>query len=331
MRHTILSVALFATIQFSFALAGGKEPHFYPLEARGDIDIPREMKKNGPSMTGLDITADLEVRGMLLNVRQTCQSGYGYCSQSGRCCPDPSGGGRCCDDGTCIVTGQTCCQTGDGTCRPGYRCVINSAGVRGCREGTSGGGGSSIPAGSGSGGGGVTRAPSPTLSPSPSPTPPPQTITQVEYRWYTTRITWYYYWYYYVWVATVDYTSTRSSQTSTITTISEYVSDAAEATSSFRALSQELASSTPTQDTTEFEGPTPTPITTSSSSISSSSSRSSAIPTIGQSDNGSSNGGGAGNVGGPSGGGASDASQYRARDALVFAPIVLLLTLVYVL
>ncbi|KAJ6259831.1 hypothetical protein Dda_5473 [Drechslerella dactyloides] len=356
MRRSILSVAAFAALRFSFALANEYDLHFYPLEARDVGDFPmlgREMKKNGAPMSGLDITADLERRGMSLNPRQSCPTGAAKpaarpeagnavemdafrhqlsaaqrkatIATLANCAAEP-------DTVSCLVANAA--VTVNGTCRPGYRCVINSAGVRGCRAGTSGGGGSSIAAEPTSGGGGIeSNSPSPT--PAPTPSPP-----RVEYTWYTTTIVWYYYWYYYVWISTIDYTSTRSTLTTTTTTVSAYVTAPSAATSSFSALSVEIASSTPVQDETTFDGPTPTPSSdepeeSSSASSSRTSSRTttspSLIPTIGSSA-GNDNVGGGGNIGGgadaPS---ASWASQYRARDALVFAPVVLLLTLVYLL
>lgn len=47
--------------------------------------------------------------------RQSCESGYGYCSNTGVCCPL---GGDCCSDGTC--------------CNAGYQCWISANGVLGC-------------------------------------------------------------------------------------------------------------------------------------------------------------------------------------------------------
>ncbi|KAF3179587.1 hypothetical protein TWF225_006017 [Orbilia oligospora] len=377
MRSSLFSVAIAATLRFSVALASEHDLHFYPLEARevGEFEmLGREMKKNGAPMAGLDITSDLERRGMSLNPRQSCPSGYGLCSSSGRCCRSP---GRCCNDGTCIVSGETCCSTGGacrvarkccgngcipdssvccssdgdycdvgylccrtgycvlpggeccrdyGTCRPGYRCVINSAGVRGCRAGTSGGGGSSIAAEPSSRGDSVSNSPS-TRTPITTPAPDPTTRPSVEYRWFTTTIYWYYYWYYYVWVSTIDYTSTRSSRTSTSTTVSAYVSAFSAASRSFESIASDLTTSTPSQYTTEFEGPTPTPVEAATSSEAST-----AAPAPSNTGGSNSPGNDITNVGGGGGDNApSTASQYRARDVLVFAPIVFLLTLIYML
>ncbi|KAK6536239.1 hypothetical protein TWF281_000482 [Arthrobotrys megalospora] len=364
MRSNLLSVAVLTALRFSVTLANEYDLHFYPLEARevGEFEmLGREMNKHGAPMAGLDITADLEKRGMSLNPRQTCPSGYGLCPSSGRCCRSP---GRCCDDGTCIalaIPGGNVVETAvfrvppsaarttattatldisaagpdivfyqavnvagivHGTCRPGYRCVINSAGVRGCRQGTSGGGGSSIAAEP------TSRGDSVSSQPSPTPAPNPTTRPSVEYRWYTTTIYWYYYWYYYVWVSTIDYTSTRSSRTSTSTAVSAYVTDFAAASSSFEALASDFSTSTPTQDTTEFEGPTPTPMDTTSSAASSISTPS---PTSSANSPPVNGGNDRTNPGGSGDNAPSTGSQYRARDVLVFAPVVLLLSLVYML
>ncbi|KAF3091160.1 hypothetical protein TWF594_006898 [Orbilia oligospora] len=214
----------------------------------------------------------------------------------------------------------------NGTCRPGYRCVINSAGVRGCRAGTSGGGGSSIAAEPSSRGDSVSNSPS-TRTPITTPAPDPTTPPSVEYRWFTTTIYWYYYWYYYVWVSTIDYTSTRSSRTSTSTTVSAYVSAFSAASRSFESIASDLTTSTPSQYTTEFEGPTPTPVEAATSSEAST-----ATPAPSNTGGSNSPGNDITNVGGGGGDNApSTASQYRARDVLVFAPIVFLLTLIYML
>ena len=76
------------------------------------------------------------VKRTLLGARQTCQPGYGYCSASGRCCPD-DGNGRCCDDGTCVDSGQDCCADG-GACYANQKCCIGGCAPEGsqcCADG----------------------------------------------------------------------------------------------------------------------------------------------------------------------------------------------------
>ncbi|KAF3090425.1 hypothetical protein TWF569_004025 [Orbilia oligospora] len=172
----------------------------------------------------------------------------------------------------------------------------------------------------------VSNSPS-TRTPITTPAPDPTTPPSVEYRWFTTTIYWYYYWYYYVWVSTIDYTSTRSSRTSTSTTVSAYVSAFSAASRSFESIASDLTTSTPSQYTTEFEGPTPTPVEAATSSEAST-----ATPAPSNTGGSNSPGNDITNVGGGGGDNApSTASQYRARDVLVFAPIVFLLTLIYML
>ncbi|KAF2184578.1 hypothetical protein K469DRAFT_688587 [Zopfia rhizophila CBS 207.26] len=59
----------------------------------------------------------LKDRSLDLVNRQSCQSGYWYCSAFGKCCPRSS---LCCSYGYCIDPDDTCCP--DGPCRPGWGC-----------------------------------------------------------------------------------------------------------------------------------------------------------------------------------------------------------------
>ncbi|KAL8728875.1 MAG: hypothetical protein Q9166_005115 [cf. Caloplaca sp. 2 TL-2023] len=46
------------------------------------------------------------VKRTLLGIRQSCPAGYGYCYYS-------DGAGKCCNDGSCATSSQTCCLYGD--------------------------------------------------------------------------------------------------------------------------------------------------------------------------------------------------------------------------
>lgn len=124
MRHTIFTTAVLSALQFSQTLAE-YNLHYYPrsLDERAPNAfniIARDMKRNGAHIEGRDITGLLSKRsGISINPRpsldtrnaeeEACEKGFGVCPTSKKCCPIP---GRCCDDGTCIQGGQTCCSTG---------------------------------------------------------------------------------------------------------------------------------------------------------------------------------------------------------------------------
>ncbi|EWC44587.1 hypothetical protein DRE_06668 [Drechslerella stenobrocha 248] len=277
MRCSVLSVTVLAALQFSFTLASRNGPDFYPLEAReiGEFEmLGREMIKNGVQKGGFDITADLERRAMSLNPRQSCSAGRAVRAEvrAGR---PGSAAGTGAPRTMQPVARLMATFVGLDTCAAerdtAFFQEVNAAGT-GCRAGSSGGGGSSVAADPTSAGSRVSEA--------PMPTSPPQSGNrgQLEYTWYTTRITWYYYYYYYVWISTIDVTSTRTSTITTTTTVSVFVTDSAAATSSFRAMAVVLSSSTPVQSSTEFEGPTPEPSPSTSSRLESTPIRSAETP-----------------------------------------------------
>ncbi|KAI4127451.1 MAG: hypothetical protein LQ341_006789, partial [Variospora aurantia] len=111
----------------------------YPVELPPRLYFPA--KKPVPRASNPQDSA-AAVKRTLLGKRQTCSAGYGYCYQSGVCCPDRDGTGGCCNDGTCIDSqtqtcclyggycndGTECCGTNKGCCDPGYFCCGNGGG-----------------------------------------------------------------------------------------------------------------------------------------------------------------------------------------------------------
>lgn len=62
-------------------------------------------------------TEMIQDRSLELNRRQSCDTGYWYCSAFGRCCPRSQ---LCCSYGYCIDPEKTCCS--GGPCDSGYTC-----------------------------------------------------------------------------------------------------------------------------------------------------------------------------------------------------------------
>lgn len=92
--------------------------YLLPLRPRMNIDAQHVRPR-----ASTPESSAASVKRTLLGIRQTCSAGYGYCSDSGRCCPD-DGSGACCDDGTCTSGAQSCC-TGGGACDEGLQCCTN--------------------------------------------------------------------------------------------------------------------------------------------------------------------------------------------------------------
>ncbi|OAA65656.1 carbohydrate-binding module family 18 [Niveomyces insectorum RCEF 264] len=221
------------------------------------VVLPRqESQHRAKNASSSNAVSPRSVLDRLLNKRQYCDVGYGYCSSFGRCCPSyddccpygycidpddaccPNGpcaaGQSCCGDNHCYPVGGACCRD-ESSCEPGNHCYK----VRGytrdicCTDDTC----SAFI----TGGVTVTRTTS-----VPFRTQPPATFTNtaVNSNDYYFTITWTYY--YYFWYE-VDVT--RSVVTSTLTTDSTRVTvtatDPDAATESFSELSSTFTPSTP--------------------------------------------------------------------------------------
>lgn len=97
------------------------------LKSRAQEDVLGRDRR--PILTPRDVLDEL------LGKRQTCASGFGYCTNSGRCCPDNT---NCCPSGHCAESGQTCCS--NGVCDVGENCcganTCHPRGTQCCRDGS---------------------------------------------------------------------------------------------------------------------------------------------------------------------------------------------------
>ncbi|KIH92040.1 hypothetical protein SPBR_02966 [Sporothrix brasiliensis 5110] len=228
------------------------------------------------------VVTSRSVIDILLNKRQYCSAGYGYCSNFGRCCPTYD---DCCAYGYCIDPADTCCpnapcQDGHGCCGqnhcypPGAVCCGDESYCDAgnhcykyadlsydvcCTD-------SSCTAYV-TGGVTVTRSQTTTRT---YTTPPPSTATDYNYEAYYFTITYYYY-YYYWYEIDVTRSVVTSTRTTTRTILSVSATDSAEARSSFSEISstftpytpaaatslESLAGSTTTDEPASFGGGSP--------------------------------------------------------------------------
>ena len=100
--------------------------YLLPLRPRMNIDA-----KNVLARASTPDSLVASAKRTLLGARQTCPAGSGYCSTSGRCCPD-DGTGKCCDDGSCTSGLQQCC-IGGGACDKGLQCCTNGCAPEGAQ------------------------------------------------------------------------------------------------------------------------------------------------------------------------------------------------------
>ncbi|KAF1933680.1 uncharacterized protein M421DRAFT_202570 [Didymella exigua CBS 183.55] len=204
----------------------------------------------------------LQDRSTELYGRQRCQTGYGYCSAFGRCCPSSN---RCCGYGYCLESGKTCCP--NGPCGAGLTCCENKCmpdGASCCRSGNYCETGNMCVLYNGRGvcctdlqctavvtGGTTSFARTATQAPTvPTITQPPRT-TQVIADSFTTyywTVRWRYYSYYWtIFQARSTVTYTITTYTTIYTTIA---TDDSQASALFADLSKTIAFSTPAEATT---------------------------------------------------------------------------------
>ena len=118
------------------------------LKKRDAAPLPRDFLSAEPPLPNLTPPSSPAMVKRILQGRQrTCDAGFSFCRSllpyalllspllimvyitnihldSGRCCPDTNGGGRCCKDGTCVTSSDTCC-TGGEACPSGQDCCRN--------------------------------------------------------------------------------------------------------------------------------------------------------------------------------------------------------------
>ncbi|ORX98188.1 hypothetical protein BCR34DRAFT_607021 [Clohesyomyces aquaticus] len=246
-------------------------------------------------------------RDLVLNERQTCNPGYGYCAAFGKCCPDTT---LCCSYGYCIDPEKTCCPYGacqagwgccgtkcaprdgdccsnDNYCEAGNICVkiISSGRIVCCTD---------LKCTAVVVSGSTSYAPTPTII-VPSFTPPPITkvpppsitpftppdvpssssksssVSEVDVfeTWYWTVTWWYYSYWWSTFRATSTVTFTRIFETTTFTTTA---TDETQARSRFSALSATLTFQPPASAQTSLASllsatPTETPTLTDENTI----------------------------------------------------------------
>ncbi|GJN66877.1 hypothetical protein PLICBS_000899 [Purpureocillium lilacinum] len=208
----------------------------------------------GGDVRARDATQELTARtvlDVLLNRRQYCNTGYGYCSSFGRCCPQSD---RCCSYGYCLPPNTRCCPTGpcegnklccgrshcspiggdccsdESYCEPGNRCYrVPSLGSRPvcCTN-------SRCTA--------VVRDGKTTYATTSTTT---RTYTTTYSQYYYWTITYYYYYYYWTYSYQIEASVVTSTRRTTYTTLSVRTTDRGAASSYFSSVSQTLSLPTP--------------------------------------------------------------------------------------